>query len=209
MVWKQLISELLTFGTLIAAIALVLFLAFVAKNKSGKGVLGQIKNYVKKNSIQLALVVSLVATLGSLFYSNIMGYDPCQLCWFQRIFMYPLPIILAVAWEYRDKGVKKFVIPLAIIGPAISVFHYVQQIIEKSVGCDVGSAVDCSVKYTFDYAFITIPMMALVAFLWVLVFMVLTENGQGKKPEEKGNGDSGEDGKEEENKVHVKSDSEE
>lgn len=188
MVLAQFISELLIFLTLVSGIALVLFLVLIGINRNKENFISDIKNWVGKNSLWIGFIVTLVATLGSLFYSNIMMYEPCKLCWFQRIFMYPLPLLFGIAIQKKDSGVRKYAIPMAIIGSLISIYHYVQQIIEKSVGCDVGSAVDCAVKYTFDYGYITIPMMALTAFLvTIIVLLVPSESRKNKESSETNN----------------------
>ena len=66
--------------------------------------------------IPLAFVVATVATLGSLYLSEVANFVPCRLCWYQRIAMYPLPVLLGVAWWKRDDGVRRYALPLAIIG---------------------------------------------------------------------------------------------
>src|SRR5207342_697395 len=73
--------------------------------------------------VPLAFVVALIATLGSLYLSEVAHFVPCRLCWYQRIAMYPLPIILAVGWWKRDSGVRRYALPLAVVGACISVYH--------------------------------------------------------------------------------------
>jgi len=87
--------------------------------------------------LPLAAIVAVVATTGSLWFSEGAGWVPCRFCWFQRIFMYSLAIILTVAALRRDRGVKWFAAPLAIVGMGISLWHHLieRQILEESSVC--------------------------------------------------------------------------
>lgn len=121
---------------------------------------------------EIAVFVALTATTGSLYLSNVLGWEPCRLCWFQRIFMYPLVVILAVAIFFDKEQVRDYVIPLSLIGLPISVYHYAIQRVEQfqAAGCSV-TAVSCSTEYTFHFGYITIPMMAATAFAVILVLV--------------------------------------
>lgn len=120
-----------------------------------------------------AWIVSITATLGSLYFSEIKEYIPCELCWFQRIFMYPLTIILGIAAYHQEIQIKKYVLPLSIIGGSISLFHYLQQKVPalgKIQLCTQG--VPCNAEYINWLGFITIPFLALIAFTLITVLML-------------------------------------
>lgn len=156
-------------GSLIIVIsAIYLALFFTILKKKHLGIARNIANLVRKNGLVMALIVALASTLGSLFYSEILGFDPCRLCWYQRILMYPLVIILGVAVKNKAQDVGKYVIPLGVVGGAIAAFHYYSQFTTQITVCGSLNAVDCSVRYTFEYGFITIPMMALVGFILII-----------------------------------------
>jgi disulfide bond formation protein DsbB len=123
--------------------------------------------------LYFAWIVSVIATLGSLYFSEIRGYVPCELCWYQRIFMYPMSVILGIAAYYGDVSIKKYVLPLSIIGGLISVYHYMLQKVPGFEGikpCTNG--VPCNVDYIDWLGFITIPFLALVAF-FLITFSLL------------------------------------
>lgn len=82
-----------------------------------------------KNQIYLYLawLVSLVATFGSLYFSEIRQFVPCELCWYQRIVMYPFCVVLGIAAYRGDFNIKRYVLPLSIIGGIISLYHYLVQ----------------------------------------------------------------------------------
>ena len=124
-----------------------------------------------------AWVVSLAATFGSLFFSEIKGFIPCELCWYQRIFMYPLTLILGIGTFQNDSSVKKFALPFALIGGSISLMHYLEQKIPGFGGIKpCVSGVPCSAQYINWFGFITIPFLALVAFLIIACCMVLIKS---------------------------------
>ena len=117
------------------------------------------------------LIVALTGTLGSLFLSEIAGWTPCKLCWFQRIFLYPQVVLLGIALWKKDRGIAKYILTLSAIGAAIAVYHYSEQIHatffmdpgETLEPCDQ-TGVSCATTYTFRFGYITVPMMALTAF---------------------------------------------
>lgn len=130
--------------------------------------------WIKENALHLSWVVALVATLGSLYFSEILHYLPCKLCWYQRILMYPLVIILAIAAVRKDTKQYLYVLPLSVWGMGISLYHYLMQktswFKEAATGC---GPVPCDVDYINWLGFITIPFLALVAFTLITVLHLL------------------------------------
>lgn len=114
------------------------------------------------------------ATLGSLFFSEVMDLPPCTLCWYQRIFMFPLPILLFLGLFPFDGKVIRYTLPLAIGGWAIAVYHMLVHsgIIPESVSpCSQG--VSCSTKYLDLLGFISIPLLSLLAFSTTITILVV------------------------------------
>jgi hypothetical protein len=137
----------------------------------GFGVLAWAKNQwalkmARKYGGLAAFIVALTALSGSLYFSEIAGYEPCKLCWFQRIFMYPLVLVLGIAVYKKDYAAKRYVVPMAIIGAVIAAYHYVSATLVKAaaVSCTLDGP-SCFVDYFTDYGYVTIPMMALTAFM--------------------------------------------
>ena len=124
--------------------------------------------------IYLSWLVSFVATLGSLFFSEVMEYPPCVLCWYQRIAMYPLVIIFLVGAIQSIKDVIKFSMPLVALGWLIALYHNLihwEIISEDLAPCVEGVA--CSTVYLDWGGFITIPLMSLSAFSILFVLSIL------------------------------------
>jgi disulfide bond formation protein DsbB len=121
-----------------------------------------------------AWLVSIIATLGSLYFSEVKGFIPCELCWYQRIFMYPLTLILGVATFQNDAGLKKLVLPMSIFGGIISFFHYLEQKVPGFGGIKpCASGVPCNAEYINWLGFVTIPFLALTAFTLITIFTFL------------------------------------
>lgn len=127
-------------------------------------------------AIWLAWIVALVATVGSLIYSEVIHFEPCRLCWFQRIAMYPLSIILLVGAIRREFQVKYYALPLSLIGLVISVYHVIIQNVPglESGACDPSAP--CSAKYVDVFDFVSIPVMALAGFIVISVLIGLYVN---------------------------------
>ena len=127
------------------------------------------------NIIFMCWLIASTSALGSLFFSEIMDFPPCALCWYQRTFMFPLAIILLIGLFPYDKSVVKFSLPLAVGGLAFAIYHYLVYsgfIPENLQPCSQG--VSCSEKYIDLYGFITIPMLSLISFsIIVLLLLVL------------------------------------
>ena len=119
-----------------------------------------------------ALVVAISATVGSLFYSEIKNFVPCSLCWYQRIFMYPLPIILGIAVYYNEAVIKKYILSVAIIGWLIALYHVLLQKIPAMKALEpCKQGIPCSVDYVNYLGFITIPMLSLTAFTLIIILV--------------------------------------
>jgi len=122
----------------------------------------------------LAWVIALLATVGSLFFSEVMGLPPCMLCWYQRIAMYPLVIIIGIGIITRDGRMKYYALPLTLIGLTISIYHnllYYGIFPESIAPCAQG--ISCTSRQIEWLGFITIPLMALAAFIALTLCLLL------------------------------------
>ena len=122
----------------------------------------------------IAWVVALVGTVGSLFFSEVMLLPPCVLCWYQRIAMYPLVIIIGAGVIMRDRRMKFYALPLAVCGLLISVYHnllYYGVIPESITPCVEG--ISCTSRQIEWLGFITIPLLAFAGFAVVVICLLL------------------------------------
>ena len=124
--------------------------------------------------IFICWIIASVSTLGSLFFSEIMELAPCALCWYQRVFMFPLVILLLVALFSFDKSIIKYALPLALAGWGFAFYHYLLYsgfIPENIQPCSQG--VSCSETYLDLFGFLTIPMLSLMSFSIIIVLLVV------------------------------------
>lgn len=130
--------------------------------------------FLKKNVLYIAWVQALAALLGSLYFSQVLSLPPCILCWIQRIFMFPLVLIIAVGIARKDKGLPYYALPLSIPGFLVAFYQHLLQvniISEKLAPCSVG--VSCVTKYWSLFDFVTLPLLSAVAFAVITVCMLI------------------------------------
>lgn len=129
------------------------------------------KNFMRQYGPYLAFGVALAATLGSLYYSEVAGFIPCKLCWYQRILMYPLVIVTLVGIFLQDEFLPNYVLPFSISGVLLSGYHYLVQVgvLAQPIAC--ADSVPCGSRYVNYLGFVTIPFMALVAFILITIFL--------------------------------------
>lgn len=128
---------------------------------------------IKKHSVLIAWIISLIATLGSLYFSEIVGYPPCDLCWYQRIFMYPMTIILGIAVYKRSNEVIPYILPLPLIGFSIALYQYILQNLPSGDSAFCGPDISCTTKYIDLFGFITLPFLSMVSFAIIFVLLLV------------------------------------
>lgn len=129
------------------------------------------------NLIFACWILATVATLGSLFFSEVMGLKPCVLCWWQRIFMYPLVVILLVGMYPLDKNIVRYALPLAVIGWLFAIYHYLVYsgyIPESMQPCD--KELSCAEINLELFGFITIPMLSILSYTAIIVLLMMFRN---------------------------------
>jgi len=131
--------------------------------------------------IFICWIIASVSTLGSLFFSEIMELPPCTLCWYQRIFMFPLVLILLVGLFPFDKIIFKYALPLALAGWGLAFYHYLLYsgfIPESIQPCSQG--VSCSETYLDLFGFLTIPMLSLISFSTIVALLFISKRRLSK-----------------------------
>lgn len=122
--------------------------------------------------VYAAWLVSIIAFLGSVTFSEILKLAPCKLCWIQRIFMFPLVFILGVGIVFKDDKIPFYVLPLSLLGMAISFYHvllYRGLVPESKAFCELG--ISCTTKYVEFFGFLSIPALSFLAFLIITALM--------------------------------------
>ena len=166
-------TKILSILTLLGNVFVVLL--FIARVLY-KSLYARVMTLLGTNVLLLGLIVALGATVGSYVYATVTGYPACILCWIQRIFMYPLPFILALAYVRKDHAVLPYVLMLSLVGGAVSLYNWVKDMLalytHYSLACPVVVGLpSCDHIYVDEYGYITIAMFALNAFLLIAIII--------------------------------------
>ncbi len=160
------ISPLLAGGS-ITLVFSVLFTMIIADLVRG----GRIQSFLEERTQALTFAIAFTATAASLYYSEVVGFIPCEFCWFQRIMMYPLALLLLVAIVTRSRIDSRYIAVLASVGLLVSIYHYQLQLFpEQAQVCN--GVVACTDKNVEAFGFATIPFMAGAGFLSILLLQV-------------------------------------
>ena len=166
-----------TFTSLLAlmAIAGAVLLVIARVLASRWTVAGHAGNAVAGAAWWLAWLIAAGATLGSLYFSEVADFVPCRLCWFQRVAMYPLSVILLVAAWRRDRGARWYVLPIAAIGAAVSSYHYLLEWVPSLEGgaCSATGPA-CADVWFREFGFVTLAFMALAGFVSIIVLLTVS-----------------------------------
>lgn len=155
---------------LLALVALVVIVAsFVALATR------RVPDWARDAALPLATAIAVVCTGGSLYLSEVAGYLPCTLCWYQRIAMYPLVVVLGVAASRDDRQVWRTALPLAGVGSLIAVWHV---LIERrpSLGGVCDPVAPCSLRWVEEFGFLTLPTMALIGFVAIIALTLVARS---------------------------------
>lgn len=156
MIDPHLVDTIFSIGIILLQIDIAFILLLLLWKKDSKTIA-----FIRNHALWLVLFVSLASIVGSLTYSEILGYTPCKLCWLQRIFIYPQAIIAIIALITKDVKALKYTLALSIVGIIISSNHYLLQMTGTSlIPCDtLGQGSGCSGTYVKEFGYLTIPLM--------------------------------------------------
>jgi disulfide bond formation protein DsbB len=140
-----------------------------------RGPLRALRLGIEGYELWLAFVVAAIATGGSLFFSEIAHFVPCELCWYQRICMYPLSITTLLAALFDDPRAARYLLPLPVVGAGVSVYHLLVEngVVGQTQTCLISAPGGCATKWINEFGYVTIPTLALTAFALVFAFLLL------------------------------------
>lgn len=146
----------------------------------------RVRTQLNEHAFTFAFLISLFATLGALTYSNLYVFAVCDFCWYQRIAIYPMILLLGMAALRKDRFIKPYIIALASVGLLVSIYHWVihmiaiygsQSAADGLVPCNASEILpSCSQSEILEYGFITIPFMAITTLSLVIVLMLFVKN---------------------------------
>jgi len=168
---NYLLASLSLAGQVFIVLALVMLIFF--RRRQNKMLV-----WFRAKALVLSFIVALVATLSSLYYSEIAGFVPCELCWFQRIFMYPQVILLGLAYLKKDFKIINYSLPLILIGALFSIYHnYIYYTAQPSNGfCSITAP--CTQVYIVGFNYISIPLLAIISFLMIGLLLLFAKTGK-------------------------------
>lgn len=156
----------------LAATAAIALAAVVLRLAGGPAWLVSARAELGRVSLRLATLVAATATLGSLWYSEVVGYTPCVLCWGQRVFMYPLALVLTVGVLRSDVGVRFYALALAVPGAAIGIYHsWLQAFPQQTSFCTLDAP--CAERHVWEFGFVSIPLMATAGFVFIIALSLI------------------------------------
>ncbi len=166
----------------LAVIGLVALAVIARGSSTAARRLDGLRSSFGSSALLVAFVVATLATVGSLYFSEVAHFEPCRLCWYQRIAMYPLVVILGVAAVRRDPGVRRYVVPIAVIGALIATYHYALEWLPWLDSGVCAAATPCTIVWFRELGFISLPYLALSAFLMILALVWLAGEGDLEEP---------------------------
>ena len=132
---------------------------------------------VRKYGLLTAFILASGASVMTLIYSDVLGFLPCWLCWWQRVFLYPQVLMLGAAYFMKEKTFALYGIVLSIPGFIVAAYqHYVQMGGTELVGCPAGGG-DCGQRFVFEFGFVTFPLMAAALFLFLIALYAYLYKG--------------------------------
>jgi disulfide bond formation protein DsbB len=159
-------------GQVLAALLLLVGLSWL----SGLRAAGEaLRRTLEGYELWLVFLVSSIATGGSLFFSEIANFIPCELCWFQRICMYPLSIVTLLGALANERRIARYLLPLPVVGAGVSVYHLLVEngVVEQAQACLISAPGGCATKWINEFGYVTIPVLALTGFALCLAFLLL------------------------------------
>ncbi len=166
---------LIVFGLIVGVLALV----------GVRGPLDWLRQLLWGYELWGAFVVAAIATGGSLFYSQVAPFIPCEFCWFQRVLMYPLSILTLLIAVRGDNRAARYLLPLPIVGAGTSIYHMLIEygVIKEPGACTLTGG-GCSTNWIInhDFGYLTIPTLALTASLLIIGFLLLASAGESEAP---------------------------
>ena len=170
------VFAILTVVANLSAVSAGVLMVLARFSSGASDLLRSVRSWLSDYGLFLAWSVAIVSTLGSLFYSEIAGFTPCKLCWYQRIAMYPLVPILGIAAWKRDPGVWRYAVPVATIGAAISIYHYQLERFPTQASVSCSAEAPCTVVWIWKFHFVSIPFMALSGFMLIIALLLVARS---------------------------------
>ena len=173
------VTKILSFFTVIADImaSVIIFVLLVKKFGKPNEFINVVIEFLGSNAVLGAFIIVLTSITGSIFYSEIAGFLPCSLCWWQRVFLYPQVILFGIAL-WKKERVADYAIALSSVGALIASYHsYLQFGGLPLIPCAASAAAaSCAQRYFLEFGYVTIPTMSLTVFILIILLMLTNKS---------------------------------
>ncbi|MBI2113405.1 MAG: disulfide bond formation protein B [Candidatus Wildermuthbacteria bacterium] len=164
----SIINQLFSFSAVAGQALLIFFVVLLVLKRKNE------LAFFSRNALLFSFLLSFGGILGSLLYSEVIGYEACELCWYQRIFLYPQAILFFTALLKKDSGIFQYTIPLSIVGAVVAGYQYLLQMgFMPSLLCTADYTVSCAQRFFMYFGYVTIPFMSLILFLLLIALGVI------------------------------------
>lgn len=165
------VNQLFGLATIVMQILIVVFLGIYFL-QSRSQFARDIATSIWRFGLWIGLALAGAGTILAMYYSGVLGFEPCPLCWWQRIFLFPQVILFALALSKREKGIADYSIALSIIGGGIALYHHALQTIGAGVLPCPATGVSCAQRIIFEFGYVTFPLIAASLFALLIVVML-------------------------------------
>lgn len=169
---SEMISTIFSWGTLFAHVIIVIFVLFLLIRNS---LADKIISFVGEHALLLSFLVSLGGLIGSVIYSEVVGFTPCVLCWVQRLFLFPQVVLLGSALLWKDRNIIKYTYRLSVLGALVGAYHAFTNLGGRSLTPCTSVGGECSRLYVLEFGYITIPMMSLTVFVVLILIFIASK----------------------------------
>lgn len=183
----QSVMQMLAFPTLLIHVMILLYgLTFLIPRLQHTRTYKIIIKILQMYYYYIIFVLTFTSALGSLFLSEIVKFPPCNLCWYQRIVMYP-QVVLSYLAIMRDETINPYLLSLSIIGAGIALFHYVSQLLPSArvLSCEAIGGVSCYEGYSYYFGYISIPLMAFTVFISIILLIDIAERATKRQDKQR------------------------
>ena len=173
------ITTILSYLTVIAQVLILVGAIMVLMARTSTS---PVITFFQRHGLFLAWLVAVGAMAASLFYSDVAGFEPCKLCWYQRIAMYPQVLLMGMAWLKKDRSIIPYAKALAVVGLIVALYHnYIYFGGTSILPCAAsGLGESCTRRFVFEFGYITIPMMSLTSFVLVVGILSAMKDKKSK-----------------------------
>lgn len=136
-----------------------------------------VRKKLKGRELWLAFLVATIATGGSLFFSEVAHFPPCELCWYERYCMYPLSIAIPIVAAFGLRRASRWLLAVPFVGAGVSIYHLLIEngLLRQSLDCMVSAPGGCGVMWIDEFGYMTIPTLALTGFVLIIALLLFDQ----------------------------------